>query len=298
MLRRFADRIVLLFDADTAGDSGGGSGGGIVSDPADRNCDRFDAQRSGPGRVPVTEWGWRLLARSLKGRPTPSHINGSNLVRQFDAGNGDLTSQQKAVEAYLELLASARGSGPVDALRWGSALARVSRLTDIPVDELNRRFRRSKPVPPRPQAVAPAAQSVVPKSYPARPLTAQDRAERQILGILLVQPHRWHEVQRVVHLEDFVHEGHRCLAEIYWNHQRDEGEPVFNEFLGSLGEPALTEIAMLAVDEVEALNDPDRVLSEALAWLEHQRRVQGEQKLLAALRRNSEGPLRVTISNY
>jgi hypothetical protein len=92
-----------------------------------------------------------------------------------------------------------------------------------------------------------------------------------------------------VHLEDFAHEGHRRLAEIYWNHQRDEGEPVFNEFLGSLGEPALAEIAMLAVDEVEALDDPDRVLSEALAWLEHRRRVQEEQKLLAALRRSSDG---------
>lgn len=288
MLRRFADRIVLLFDADTAGDLAVDRAVGLfLTQPVEI------AIASMPSGVDPDEFllqnGVEAFHAVLEGATDALSYKWKQLVRQFDAGNGDLTSQQKAVEAYLQLLAAARGSGPVDALRWGSALARVSRLTDIPVDELNRRFKRAKPVLPRQQAVAPAAQSIVPKSYPARPLTAQDRAERQILGILLVQPHRWHDVQQVVHLEDFVHEGHRSLAEIYWNHQRDEGEPVFNEFLGSLGEPALAEIAMLAVDEVEALNDADRVLSEALAWLEHQRRVQGEQKLLAALRRSSDG---------
>lgn len=287
MLRRFADRIILLFDADTAGDLAVDRAVGlfltqpieiaIASMPNGLDPDEFLLQN-----------GVEAFHAILDGAADALSYKWKQLVRQFDAGNGDLTSQQKAVEAYLDVLASARGSGPVDALRWGSALARVSRLTDIPVDELNRRFRRPRAAPPRPQTAAPAAESTAPNPYAARPLTAQDRAERQILGILLLQPHRWQEVQHTVHLEDFVHQGHRRLAEIYWNHQRDEGEPVFNEFLGSLGEPALAEIAMLAVDEVEALDDPDRVLSEALGWLEHQRRVQEEQKLLAALRRSSD----------
>jgi hypothetical protein len=167
-------------------------------------------------------------------------------------------------------------------------------LTDIPVDEINRRFKGRKPAVMRP---APAPESAAPAmsaTYPARPLTAQDRAERQILGILLLQPHRWHQVQQRVHLEDFAHEGHRRVAELYWNHQRDEGEPVYNEFLGTLAEPALSEIAMLAVDEVEALDDPDRVLADALAWLDHRLRVQEEQKLLAQLRRTSNSATEVT----
>jgi DNA primase len=286
MLRRFADRIVLLFDADTAGDLAVDRAVGlfltqpieiaIASMPSGLDPDEFLLQN-----------GAEAFAEILDGAADALSYKWKQLVRQFDAGNGDLTSQQKAIEAYMEVLASARGSGPVDALRWGSALARVSRLTDIPVNELNRRFKGRKAVPFRPQAAEPPPGNAVPVSYPARPLTAQDRAERQILGILLLQPHRWHDVQSVVHPEDFAHEGHHRLAEIYWNHQRDEGEPVFNEFLGTLGEPALAEFAMLAVDEVEAFDDADRVLSEALAWFDHRRRVQEEQKLLAALRRNS-----------
>jgi hypothetical protein len=59
-------------------------------------------------------------------------------------------------------------------------------------------------------------------------------AERHILGALLSEPHRWHNVQQSVHVEDFTDAPRRRLAEVYWAHQRDEGEPVFNEFLGLL----------------------------------------------------------------
>src|SRR6185437_13834555 len=126
------------------------------------------------------------------------------------------------------------------------------------VEELNRRFRVKRTAQ---RAMAAPAESVPEQALaqePARPLTAQDRAERWLLGILLIQPHRWHEVQQKAHLEDFVNEAHRRLAEIYWDHQRDEGEPVFNEFLGTLREPLLAELAIQAVEEVESLDDPEQ----------------------------------------
>ena len=70
-------------------------------------------------------------------------------------------------------------------------------------------------------------------------------AERWILGMLLVEPHRWHDVQVDVQSEDFTDARHRRIAEVYWNYQRDEGEPVFNEFLGCLDEdPDLAELAV------------------------------------------------------
>jgi hypothetical protein len=112
-------------------------------------------------------------------------------------------------------------------------------------------------------------------------------------------------VQRQVRVEDFTDPSHRRLAELYWDHQRNEGEPVFNEFLSHLAEPALLEAAVQAVDEVETLTDTaattgrrgagedepadrDRTLSEAVAHLERTRAVREEQKLLAELRRTSE----------
>ena len=290
MLRRFADRIVLLFDADTAGDVA-----------VDRTVGLFLTQpveiaiASMPQGIDPDEYllehGAQGFQNLLDGAADALSYKWKQLARQFDESGGDLTGQQKAVEAYLEVLAGARGSGPVDSLRWGQALARVSRMTEIPVEELNRRFRNKK----RPRS-APITNSTPqtegpqpPAAEPDRPLRAQDRAERWILGALLLQPERWHQTQQVVHLEDFADERHRRLAEMYWNHQRDEGEPVLSEFLGALRDPVLVELAVTVVDEVEALNDPDRILVEAIGHLQNERRLHEEKKLVAALRRTSDG---------
>jgi hypothetical protein len=124
---------------------------------------------------------------------------------------------------------------------------------------------------------------------PARPLTAQDRAEKWLLGCLLLEPGRWQELQKVVHVEDFAHEGYRRLAELYWNHQRDEGEPVFNEFFGALRDPDLTELVQTAVDEVEAIEDRNGMIRDALAFFDRLNRVREEQKLVAMSRRIDDG---------
>ena len=47
-----------------------------------------------------------------------------SMLREFSKDAGDLTGQQRAVSGYLELLANARGNGPVDPMRWGQALTR------------------------------------------------------------------------------------------------------------------------------------------------------------------------------
>ena len=107
-------------------------------------------------------------------------------------------------------------------------------------------------------------------------------------------------VQETVHVEDFAVPLHRRLAEAYWEHQRHEGEPVFNEFLGQLGslDGQLVDLAVEAVDEVERLSPPaggdaedlpdrDRTLSGAIEHLERTRKLREEHKLLAELRRTS-----------
>jgi hypothetical protein len=137
-------------------------------------------------------------------------------------------------------------------------------------------------------------------------LSAGDRAERWILGILLLEPSRWTRVQQSVDVEDFTDPVRRRLADLYWQYQRDEGEPVFNEFIGLLRDgnqtagqadsnaspapsaEALIGLAVEAVDEVEALADVETTLAEALAHLEDAHRRRDEQKLMSELRRTSE----------
>jgi DNA primase len=207
------------------------------------------------------------------------------LSRQFAASN-DLTGQQKAVQEYLETLAKARGSGPVDNLRWGAALTRVSRLTEIPVDALNRRFRSTQPRgTAQPARSAEATQRQDSPSQTPKRVTAQDRAEIELLGSLLVEPQRWHDVQQQLGPQEFTDPSRRKLAELYWRIQQDEGEPVFNQFLGEIQEPELVELAIQLVEAVEALADMEKTFAGALGYFEEVRRLAKQQKQVSQLRR-------------
>jgi hypothetical protein len=210
------------------------------------------------------------------------------LVRQFNASGDDLTGQQKAVQQYMETLAAARTSGPVDSLRWGSALARVSRLTDIPADALYRRFRLKPETAPK---WSPAAEdeptTTAAASPPKGPLNARDRCERWILSILLAEPHRWMELQHQVHPGDFTDASRRQLAEFYWRQQQDEGQPQFSELLGSLSDPVVAQLAVELVDEFDSLGDIDARLKDAIEFFEEMRRGAEQEKQMARLRRTA-----------
>jgi DNA primase len=289
MLRRFADRIVLLFDADAAGDTAVNRAVelfltqpieiAIASMPAGLDPDEYLLQN-----------GLEAFETLLRDATDALTYKWKQLVRQFDASGGDLTGQQKAVEQYMETLAAARASGPVDSLRWGSALTRVSRLTDIPADALYRRFRL------KPQAAKPPIQAAAEEgstnnvpATPARkgPLYARDRSERWILAILLAEPHRWFELQQKVHPPEFTDDARRTLAELYWRHQQDEGEPVFSEFLGTLEDPAVANLAVELVEEFDSLVDADARMNEAIACLDEKRRSVENEKQMAQLRRGN-----------
>lgn len=332
-LRRFAGKIVLLFDADEAGGRA-----------ADRAVELFLTQdveiaiASMPEGMDPDEYflkfGAEVFERDVVAAAKDVlSYKWDQLARQFKASGGEITRQQEAVKAYLELLAQARGSGPVDPLRWGAALARVSRLTEMSIDDLHRQFRkpaatarRMVTTPPtgpgghgrvpvgrggagmpggtdvRPghdgqaPATDPGAEGVGESApgqsgWAAEPVSpARELAERQILGILLREPRRWEAVQLAVHVEDFAAGARRALAEIYWQHQRDEGEPVFSEFLGVLGPPALKALAVELLESVEEFGaeQTEQTLDGALAFFEDERRRRAEQKQVAELRRISQ----------
>jgi DNA primase len=276
VLRRFADRVVLLFDADSAGDAA-----------VNRAVELFLTQpieiaiASMPDGVDPDEYlvknGLNLFQTVLQTAQDALTYKWRQLVRQFEADRS-LTGQQKAVSSYLEVLAGARGSGPVDAIRWGSCLARVSRLTQIPVEQLQRRFRARgrKAASARPSRQAPAREFD----------NADARAERWVLGILLAQPGHWQDVQQHIVPQDFTEERRSRLAQIYWDYQRDEGEPVFSEFIGDLPDPELQALAAELVEGVDSL-EPVQALRDAIEHFRRSSRRKNEQEPAALHRRIS-----------
>jgi DNA primase len=282
ILRRFADRIVLLFDADSAGDAAVNRVVqlfltqpveiSVASMPDGLDPDEF-----------LLQYGVKAFDELLAGSADALGYAWKQLSRRFVSHAGDLTGQQKAVQEYLELLGGARGSGPVDTIRWGAAVARVSRLVEIPVEELHRRFggkRRTAALPAKGD-VRPAAAG---PRQPAVP-TAQDSAERWVLGGVLLEPKRWQQVQLSVQVEDFQEPVRRKLADIVWAHQREEGEPVFNELLAGLPEDSLRTLAIELVEEVEQLAETDQLLRGALEHFAEVRRKREDERTVAEARR-------------
>lgn len=296
ILRRFADRIVLLFDADTAGDAA-----------VDRAVELFLTQ---PVEISIAtmpegtdpdeyllQHGAKGFEELLAGAKDALVYKWTQLSRKVENA-GDITARQAAVEQYLGGLAKARGSGPVDSLRWGAALARVSRLTEIPVDQLQRRFRitggRDQGSAQKPADV-PVSKVVD---------TANEKAEKWVLGALLLEPGLWQDVQQVINVDDFRDERRRALAERIWDHQRHEGEPVFSEFLSGLDDPTLTSLAVELLDETErhlqvsdsapssadVAPDARRFMMDGAAHLLECRQRTEQQKLVADLRSRMEEP--------
>ena len=308
VLRRFADRIVLLFDGDSAGDREVDRLVGLfITQPVEIAIAQLEAGLD-PDEF-LLKRGLAAFEKLIAGAPDALAFKWSRLSQQFNA-DGSMTGQQKAVDAYLSMLSDARKSGPVDTLRWGAALQRVSRMTQIPAGELHRRFgTNGKPTPSRSPAQASRRPAWPAERFPS----ARERAERWILGVLLIQPQRWSEVQRVVAAEDFTLDGCRALADVYWCYQRDQGEPVFNAFLGVLADPSvvtdgatdhsstdgagesgearpdLQQLAIELVEEAEALPDPEAMLQEAIAYLDSDRLSREHGKLLAEMRRTDAG---------
>lgn len=288
MLRRFADRIVLLFDGDQAGEGA-----------ANRALELFLTQpveiaiASLPRGMDPDEFllanGPEAFNQILTEATDALSYKWKQLVRDVKADDG-VTARQKAVQQYLETLAAARGSGPVDPIRWGAALTRVSRLTEIPAEELNRRFR---PRPARRLSSGPAAQVAEPNqpksNAPASGLTARQRAEGFILGLLLSEPSRWHRIQQHVQPDDFIDADLRNIAKTFWRHVQDGPEPVFNEFLALLEDSALKGTAVKWTDEASAAPNGEEILAGCLADLSDQKRRDEEMKLVADLRRASPG---------
>jgi len=292
ILRRFADRIVLLFDADVAGDAAVERAVSlfmtqpidiaIATMPPDVDPDEF-----------LLKEGAEALEKVFSEASDVLTFKWKQLDRKFNHGANGLSDRQSVVNEYLKTFASARElalrgelGGKIDPLRWGFMLTRLSRLIEIPTAELNRMFdiRKTAAESAKKTQVEPGDVAPVQR----RLLTAQDRAERNILGVLLIEPARWHDVQQRVQVQEFTNETRRQLAELYWQVQQDEGEPVFSQFLAQVTDPALTELAIELVEETEELPDVETAFADATHFLADARRLREEQKLTAQLCRTDE----------
>ena len=294
ILRRFADRIVLLFDGDSAGDLAVNRAVelflsqpveiAIATLPDGLDPDEFVMNRGASGFRELLDtakdaltYQWERLQRRL-GEDAP------------------LTARQKAVSEYLDLLGSARNAGPIDQIRWGMALKQVGRLTGLSDTELHARFgqlhrpNRHREPPamgrtPPPTDEEPTSVGIVEKTI-GRDVVAA----RWLLGSILCEPDRWNVVQTQIGVDDFPEGLHRELAQRVWDQHAYEGAAPFSELLGDLSEP-LKQLAIDVVEEVERLSDLEKTVSAGITHFQESRQRAELKNHQTVLRRNKESAI-------
>ena len=316
-LRRLAERVVLLFDADAAG--------GVATR---RSVELFlrepieVAVAELPAGTDPDEFLQQHGADALRQRIDAAADAITHQFRVLTRGLGDgVTGRQRATAAFLDLLAEAKreAGGAVDQMRWGAVLVRASRLTGLSADDLNRRFAPPAKVEPRAEKGAGRRPWLSKEEYrrqknspinagprlrdvrdsAAEATTAAERAERWLLGALFNDPSLWEQAQAHVGEADFAGRQTRFLAGLFWDHLRNEGEPTFAEWLevvetrvlagggGAESAARAREACVSWSAEAEALGEPRAVASEAVRGLLRLRGQAGVDELLGASRRNA-----------
>lgn len=290
LLGRFADRVVLLFDPDAAGDA--------AVDRAIELALSQDKLELAVATLPdgldpdefILKNGAAAFDAAIAAASDAVSYKWKQLTGRMSLRKDDLLGQNKAVEEFLTFLSAACQKMDYRAKGWDSALTRVARLTGQSVAQLQQRAARLRP------ARSLQARTRVPAQVDTRRLpktevpTARDRAESFVLGYLLCEPGHWAAAQKQVGPHDFTPGPRRTLAEKYWQHQCDEGEPVLNEFLLLLEEePAVKLLAVELAQDIARLTEPEKMLPAHLQYLEQERERLNQRKLHTQLRDGAAG---------
>ncbi len=186
-LRRYTDRVVLLFDSDEAGQRAAdraisvtlSSGLDVLLAKVPEGKDPCDylllAGRSGLEGVlkqalGALEFKWNLVARQFEASAT---------------GPG----RRRAVDAFVQQLAGWLSRGVVDPIQKGLLVNELSKVLSLPAEELHRQLDKMAARPAR-QATGTEDQGQLPEGEEVGPalMGAEQQAYQQVMEVLLNEP--------------------------------------------------------------------------------------------------------------
>ena len=213
LLSRFAGDVVLLFDADSAGQAA-----------AQRAIETFLTQRVNVrvAAVPQQAGGqdqikdpcdYVLAAggeamRELVARAPDALEYAWQRQREAYMRAGTLAEKNALLEEFLSLVVSCSAYGAIDAVHQGLLVAQLAELVGVEADGIAARMRRLARQVRR--ATAPTPQGTYASENP------QHRAERWILGALLNEPELFAQVAGKVTPAMFEDPALRAVAEEVW----------------------------------------------------------------------------------
>ncbi|MFZ1989811.1 MAG: DNA primase, partial [Alphaproteobacteria bacterium] len=206
LLSRYANEVVVVFDADQAGAAA-----------AERAMEIFLAQQVHVRVATILEGkdpcdyclarGGEAFAALIKDAPDALHYLWLRRSEQVQAAGDNLADRRKAVEDFLRLVAQSAAYGAIDEVRRGQLAQHIAHMLNIPAADLQqqmRRLARTIPRSSRAPTMEPGGTEPTGMEPPgATPATTGTDAQRQVLEVLLNQPDLFAQAAEKISPEDF-----------------------------------------------------------------------------------------------
>jgi DNA primase len=236
-LRRYADEIVLIFDADLAGQKA-----------SDRALDIFltlgvDVKLSKvtSGKDPcdlVISEGGEAFSAVIKSAIGALDYRWKQLKQQYDV-SGSITQKRQAVDDLLRSVAACDPFGRIDVIQKGLLLTRLATLLNVSSDELHGQLQKYRRTIPK---IAQQQQNTPEKLSMPKPETHIQAAYYDILETLICEPAYISSISEKVSPQEFEPITFQTIAGLVWKCYEELGEFSLTELLALVEEPELADI--------------------------------------------------------
>lgn len=269
LLSRYAPEVVLVFDADIAGEAA-----------ARRALEMFLAQRMHvrvaaipAGKDPCDfclAEGGKAFQALIDGAPDALRYVWERQFAACRSAEGNLAERTRRIEEFLALVVSSAAYGAIDPVRQQSLGQYIAHMLNVPAAELQQQMRRLG------RTVRPDRSRPLPEKRP--PLGVTTDPERIVLEVLLDEPELFDLAAERVDPSDFQDDRLRPLAERVWA-LGAAGRLGLEELLAAEDlvphAPLLTELSLAG----QRRGNHRQTLQEAVDRLLHRREVQNVREL-------------------
>lgn len=281
LLRRFCERVVVVFDSDQAG-----------RQAAERAIDVFLAQRIQlsvaavpQGKDPcdyISKQGpeafQRLLDKSVDALEYKWQLT---LQAQRDADSP--AGQHRAIEQFLSALARSARFGSSDPVWRGLLLNHIAKLLSMSPAQVLTVVNQLKSRSTDLRQASSAVTAPAPQTQP--PLTALDKALRQVLEVLLNKPSYIEKVAEVMGPDDFPDHNLRAVAAAVFNWASNAEQPQLTDLLSAQMDLSQVDLITSLAEEGSRKGNLHSNLSGAMNYIRDYRQRQQLLRTAESLRR-------------
>ncbi|MCK4627537.1 MAG: DNA primase [Sedimentisphaerales bacterium] len=273
LLSRYADKIILVFDSDTAGQKAADRAIEVffsqqtevklVTLPAGLDPCDFLKQHGDNGKeafedvvnnaTEAMEYKWQML---------------QNTLEQADSVKG----HQRAADEYLRMIAEMAAKENIDSISQGLVLNRVAKLLGVPSNEVYQRINRRRRWQKNTTEGTQPGQQII--------LDGRVKAEQEVLEILLNRQDLFEKVRQIIpNAEDITEPILQQIARRLWVCLEKSDDVPLAEILAGCESPQLCEKILNLAERGEIRGNYEVILEGALGNIERIRRQQANQEL-------------------